>query len=72
VRISFFDAGLVLMIGSRRISELRKENSDFIALKRKEADDAVLLLSEHVRRKVEEERRLNGQSYAFVLRRDET
>jgi hypothetical protein len=72
VRISFFDAGLVLMIGSRRISELRKENSDFIALKRKEADDAVLLLLEHVRRKVEEERRLNGQSYAFVLRRDET
>lgn len=68
MRISFFDAGLVLMIGSRRISELRKENSDFIALKRKEADDAVLLLSEHVRRKVEEERRLNGQSYAFVLR----
>jgi hypothetical protein len=68
VRISFFDAGLVLMIGSRRISELRKENSDFIALKRKEADDAVLLLLEHVRRKVEEERRLNGQSYAFVLR----
>lgn len=48
---------------------MRKENSEFIALKRKEADDAVLLLSEHVRRKVEEERKLNGQLSLLLLRR---
>ncbi|KAI5479860.1 DnaJ family protein [Pseudohyphozyma bogoriensis] len=40
---------------SSRISDARKENAEFIAEKRKEADDAVLLLSESVKRKVDAE-----------------
>lgn len=46
----------------RRISELRKEHADYIAEKRTEAAEAVALLQEHVRRKVEAERLANGSS----------
>ncbi|ORY73064.1 hypothetical protein BCR35DRAFT_293884 [Leucosporidium creatinivorum] len=43
-----------------RISELRKEHAELIAEKRTEAAEAVALLQEHVRRKVEAERLSNG------------
>lgn len=40
--------------------ELREENSEYIAEKRKEAVDAVTLLQDHVAKRVEVERANNG------------
>ncbi|KAM0749395.1 DnaJ-domain-containing protein [Meredithblackwellia eburnea MCA 4105] len=45
---------------TNKIAELRKENSEYILEKRKEAAAASKLLEEHVARKVEEERRKDG------------
>lgn len=49
-----------LLRSHRRISELRKEHAEYIAEKRTEAAEAVALLQEHVRRKVEAERLASG------------
>lgn len=43
-----------------RISELRKEHAEFIAEKRQEAEEAVALLREFVRRRIDAERASNG------------
>lgn len=51
------------ILDDSRISELRKEHSEYIAEKRTEAAEAVALLQEHVRRKVEAERLSNGLSF---------
>lgn len=44
-----------------RILELREENAEYIQEKKKEAEDAILLLREYVMKQVEIETRLNGQ-----------
>lgn len=44
----------------RKIAELRVEHAEFIIEKRLEASDAVKLLEDHARRKMESERASNG------------
>ncbi|KAL8276647.1 hypothetical protein RQP46_010915 [Phenoliferia psychrophenolica] len=45
---------------SAKITELRAEHAEFIAERRMEARDAVALLEEHARKKMEQERNSNG------------
>lgn len=47
-------------VGDRRVQDLREENEELIAQRRKEAEDAVQLLREHAERKQQDERRKNG------------
>lgn len=47
---------------SGRINELRQEHREYILEKRREAEEGVALLQEHVRRRIELERANQGQS----------
>lgn len=50
---------------SKRIGELREENAEYIAEKKQEAESAVLLLREHVEKRVEIEKATNGSPSTF-------
>lgn len=50
----------MLTLSNRRIIELREENATLIAERKKEAEDAVALLREHVMKRLEVERANSG------------
>ena len=52
---------------SKRIEELREENADYIAEKKQEAESAILLLREHVEKRVEIETATNGSSLTLFV-----